>query len=101
MAHAQTSRALVLEGWLVARKAWGDHMVQCAGVLLVCWLEQVLAVIYVGQVRGACLPCVINGTEVGSSGVVKVMQATDYVTLFLMVWVVRHLILSLFPNALY
>ena len=41
-------------------------------------LKQVLAVVYMRQVRGACLP-VINGTEVGSSGwiiIIQVMQAS-------------------------
>ena len=53
-----------------------------------------LAIIDVRQVRGACLP-VINGTEVGSSGLVVGIQASD-ITLVMIVLIVRvcHLILA-------
>ena len=63
--------------------------------MLVRGLQQVLAIVNVGQLR-ACLP-VINGTSVGSSGVEIVQAAIGVVLHFIRVC---HLILSLFPNAL-
>ena len=59
-----------------------------------------LVAVYVGQIRRACLP-VINGTEVGSSGVsIQVMQASDVLYVFIVVRVCHLIILSLFPIAL-
>ena len=60
------------------------RMIQCACILG--RLQQMLAVVYMRQVRGACLP-VINGTEVGSSGGIIMMQAStsDVVGVFTVV----------------
>lgn len=98
---AQTCRALVLKG-LVGAQTGLDGMVQGTGILVCCRLQQVLTVVNVRQMRRACLP-VINGTVVGSSGIIvtKVMQASYVVGVFIVARVVCHLILSLFPNAIY
>ena len=59
----------MLKDCLVGGKAWLSGVVQCTSILMLCRLQQVLAIVNMRQVRGACLP-VINGTEVGSSGLV-------------------------------
>ena len=99
MLDSQTCGALVLKGWIgTAAQTWRGigSVIQCTSVLVGrCGLEQVLTIVYMRQVRGACLS-VINGTEVGSSGgivIVQMMQAStsDVVGVVFTVIRVSHL----------
>ena len=58
-------------------------------ILRSCRLQQVVAVVYMRQL-GACLP-MINGSVVGSGGVV---QSSDVTLIIVLIRVVCHLILA-------